>query len=43
MTHNSSDDAGVPCHSNIYQRRVTQGDCFTLFVRGTSFAEVRHE
>lgn len=43
MTHNSSDDAGAPCHSYIHQRRVMQEACFTLFVRGTSLAEVRHE
>ena len=34
MTHNSSDDAGVPYHSTLYNRhgRVWQGFCFTLFV-----------
>ena len=35
MTHSSSDDAGVPCHSmfeNSKAGRVWQVGCFTLFV-----------
>ncbi len=44
MTHNSSDDAGVPCHSMKYEHsRVMQGACFTLFVvPGAVSPEVCH-